>query len=71
MQFDPKSKKFAMSEDEYASLSENNGGACLACGEDAYDPVEPDARGYKCHGCGKLSVYGIEELMVMGRIEFA
>lgn len=38
-------------------------GFCLACGEQA-DGVEPDARAYKCAGCGAHQVYGAEELLV-------
>ena len=40
-------------------------GFCAACGAEAYG-VEPDARKYKCAGCGQFWVYGAEELaMVM------
>lgn len=48
-------------------LMEEQGGACLACGESAYG-VEPDARGYECGGCGASKVYGAEELVLMGRV---
>ena len=41
-----------------------NTGICIACGEDAYN-VEPDARQYDCECCGKLTVYGAEELLIM------
>jgi hypothetical protein len=58
-----------ISEEEYAELSEENGGYCLACGEVAYG-VEPDARKYTCESCDSPSVYGIEELLIMGKIEF-
>ena len=40
-------------------------GACLACGEESEDPVEPDARGYPCGVCGAPRVYGAEELLLM------
>lgn len=43
-------------------------GACLSCGEQA-EGVEPDARGYECDACGKPHVYGLEELLIMGRLE--
>lgn len=40
-------------------------GYCLNCGEE--HRVEPDARGYICRdGCNKKTVYGAEELMIMG-----
>lgn len=43
---------------------DDNGGICLACGEDAYG-VEPDARRYECEACGERAVYGAEELLIM------
>lgn len=58
-----------ISEARYVSLSENYGGFCLTCGAEAYG-VEPDARNYTCDVCGEPQVYGVEELLVMGQIEF-
>ncbi|RDJ34919.1 MAG: hypothetical protein DWQ19_08780 [Crenarchaeota archaeon] len=60
---------FQLTEDDYAIMSEDNGGFCTECGEEAYG-VEPDARGYKCEACGAMKVYGIEELLIMGQVEF-
>jgi hypothetical protein len=40
-------------------------GFCQACGVDAHG-VEPDARNYRCESCGKLEVYGAEELLIAG-----
>ena len=54
--------------DQLVALSEEHGGACIACGEEAYG-VEPDARGYECEECGAPKVYGAEELILMGRAE--
>lgn len=59
--------KFELTEQEYVAHSEDNGGFCIACGDEAYG-VEPDARGYECEGCGEPKVYGAEELMMMGFI---
>ena len=39
-----------------------NPGFCVECGADA-DGCEPDARGYECYVCGKMAVYGAEELL--------
>lgn len=39
-------------------------GFCLACGH-CQDPVEPDARRYRCHQCGQAQVYGAEELTLI------
>ena len=46
-------------------------GICLACGEIHYGGVEPDARRYPCERCGTESVYGLEEALLMGRVEVA
>lgn len=45
--------------------SDNSRGFCLGCGSSA-GGVEPDARKYKCEGCGASRVYGAEELLLMG-----
>lgn len=42
----------------------DNPGFCVACGKDA-DGCEPDAREYTCEHCGKRTVYGAEELLMM------
>lgn len=44
-------------------------GACLACGKET-SGVEPDARNYTCPFCGENQVFGLEELLFMGEIEF-
>ena len=58
-----------LSELTYRELCEDNGGYCLKCKEEAYG-VEPDARKYECEECGAHAVYGIEELLTMGQIQF-
>jgi hypothetical protein len=40
-------------------------GFCIECGAEKFG-VEPDARGYKCESCGEMSVFGAEELLLMG-----
>ncbi len=59
----------AMTEAEFLRGSEEMEGICLDCGE-YRDMCEPDAREYPCEGCGENKVYGLEELLVMGKIEF-
>ena len=54
--------------DEVAAASEDNGGFCLSCGDDAFG-VEPDARKYVCESCGKREVYGAEEIIIMGLVD--
>lgn len=49
-------------------ILEGNQGACLACGE-IHHGIEPDARNYECEVCGENQVFGLEELLLMGKIE--
>ncbi len=46
-----------------AAQADEHIGFCVACGEQADDNVEPDARDYTCSSCGKPAVYGAEELV--------
>ena len=39
-------------------------GFCTECGEEQYG-CEPDACNYECETCGKYSVFGAEELLIM------
>ena len=59
-----------ITEAEYVELNENYGGFCIECRDEAYG-VEPDARRYPCESCGAPAVYGVEELLIRGLIEFA
>ena len=43
-------------------------GLCLACGG-SKDGCEPDARKYRCDGCGLNTVYGAEEVALMGLVK--
>lgn len=51
-----------------ADLADGTTGVCLSCGETC-GGVEPDAREYACPSCGERQVYGLEELLMMGRLE--
>lgn len=59
---------FKMTTEEFKSRSNDYEGGCLKCGFEAYG-VEPDARNYECEECGHAAVFGLEELLLMGRIE--
>ena len=65
----PKLKRITITEAEYRNLTNDNGGFCLACGDEAFG-VEPDARRYECESCEQKQVYGAEELLIMGRLTF-
>jgi len=58
-----------MTENEFFRLTENSGGLCRNCGEES-SCVEPDARGYGCDACGSRSVFGAEECLLRGFIQF-
>lgn len=49
-------------------VSEGLNGGCVSCGEIQYGGCEPDARKYECNNCGKKTVYGLEELVMMGQL---
>jgi hypothetical protein len=40
------------------------GGFCASCGE-YHDNVEPDAAQYTCGNCGKPTVYGCENIVIV------
>jgi len=65
-----KTRPIEITEAEYADLNENCGGFCMECREPAYG-VEPDARRYRCDSCGAFAVFGAEELLIRGLIEFS
>lgn len=50
-------------------ISQGNMGACLNCGEIQDGGVEPDAEKYTCDNCGEDKVYGLEQLLLMGKLE--
>jgi len=62
--------RFTMSETEFRDLSNEYSGLCLFCGETTECGVEPDAERYECEGCGRDGVFGVEQCLIMGRIEF-
>lgn len=41
-----------------------NPGFCIHCGDNA-EGVEPDAMRYRCEACGRMGVYGAEQLLIM------
>lgn len=61
-------KRFSLN--QLAHAADNDGGFCLACGAEAYG-VEPDARKYRCDSCALHTVYGAEEIALMGFVEEA
>ena len=62
---------FKITQEQYEELAEGYGGICLACGNHQYGDLEPDAENDECGSCGEMKVYGIEQALVSGRIEFS
>lgn len=58
-----------MTEQTYKHLRDEYAGLCRGCWAVAYG-VEPDARRYKCESCNKPQVYGIDEYLIAGLINF-
>jgi hypothetical protein len=67
MKYNASNKTVSMTEREYEELSEAYIGVCLFCGK-KHSQIEPDARKDECTKCHKLGVYGLEEIMLMGRV---
>ena len=65
-----KHKVFTISEEEFEQLNENSGGICLACGATQEGDLEPDAENRECESCGENQLFGIEQALIMGRIDF-
>ena len=59
-----------LTEADYRKACDMSQGYCRQCGEVADRYVEPDATEYPCDACGAQEVYGAEELLVRGEIEF-
>jgi hypothetical protein len=63
-------KRFSLRRLERIIEGDNNVGFCIACGAEK-DCVEPDARKYPCPVCEHNTVYGAEELVMMGMVKGA
>ncbi len=59
-----------ISEEQYLLSCANYDGFCTSCKDiENFGGVEPDAEGYKCESCGKMTVMGIENALMVGAIE--
>jgi hypothetical protein len=62
-----------ISEEEYSEMVFGLGspGVCISCGYlDEYAGCEPDARDYFCPDCEQNTLYGLEEALLMGELDF-
>ncbi len=57
------------SEVEQHIQDDDHAGWCTNCGDWTHDSCEPDARHYECPECEKRTVFGAEELVMMGFID--
>ena len=62
-------KPIIETEDEMFIVNDTDEGFCLACGNTQMG-CEPDARRYECEGCGEHLVFGLQELLLMGLLQF-
>jgi len=52
--------------DSEATLSRlEEGGFCIACGQEIDSGIEPDARRVRCEACGEPLVFGLQELLML------
>lgn len=65
----PKRKAKRFTVEELETAAQNDSGFCIACGAEAEDAIEPDARRYHCSACGENHVYGAEEITLMGLVK--
>ena len=52
---------------DYAYADDRLLGYCIKCGEEQ-ENCEPDARKYPCESCETNTVYGAQELLMMGLV---
>lgn len=54
----------------YEEACDDNAGYCTACDDITSDSgVEPDAEGYKCPTCDAMTVMGVEQALLVGKLE--
>jgi hypothetical protein len=61
---------FSCSEEEFSSHCDSYDGICSDCGSWSCGGVEPDAENYKCEVCDKTCVFGAEQALIMGIVDF-
>ena len=64
-----RTSRVVMSEREYEQCLDQMVGICTACGA-SHDMCEPDTEKRHCGQCGASQVYGLESLLVAGRVDF-
>ena len=60
---------YIFSLEEIQEASHEGMGFCISCGCESAEMVEPDARKYHCEECDTKTVYGADEILIMGLVE--
>jgi len=55
--------------EEYQQHCDQYDGFCTSCEEWTVGGVEPDAENYTCEMCDEATVFGCEQLLIMGCLE--
>lgn len=63
----PDYKRFEMTEADYLQARNMYLGRCIQCGEFC-ESIEPDCAWERCESCGGATVFGLEELLIRGRV---
>lgn len=58
-----------ITEEDFADGQKSFEGRCMHCGASRFE-CEPDARHYECEECHHMEVFGLEELLMQGKIVF-
>lgn len=59
-----------LTESAYTEACGDSAGYCSECDDITSDSgVEPDAEGYKCPTCERMTVMGIEQALLVGMLE--
>jgi len=61
----------AVEEDELREAIDSYQGWCTNCQAFTHDSSEPDAENYECPDCGRDTVYGAEQALLLGKITLA
>lgn len=56
-----------MTQEEFEEGCQAYEGRCLSCGDNQFG-CEGDASNYPCESCGEEEVFGLEELLILGKI---
>lgn len=64
----PELQRFRWTIERVEQCRDDYVGACVCCGAEQFE-CEPDARKLTCEVCERPTVYGVEELVLMGLID--